>query len=73
MRPRLITGVSLDPGYQPLSQISFGVARGEICAFLGPNEAGKTTCMNILIHGVHKKTGLIGDFLKATAPSAVRN
>ena len=28
-----------------LSQISFEVARGEVCAFLGPNGAGKTTSM----------------------------
>jgi ABC-2 type transport system ATP-binding protein len=32
-----------------LSEISFQVARGEVCAFLGPNGAGKTTSMSILM------------------------
>lgn len=32
-----------------LSQVSFEVARGEVCAFLGPNGAGKTTSMSILM------------------------
>lgn len=37
------------PRIAALSEISFAVARGEICGFLGPNGAGKTTCMNILM------------------------
>src|SRR6266705_4467415 len=32
-----------------LSEVSFSVARGEVCAFLGPNGAGKTTSMSILM------------------------
>ncbi|HUO25282.1 MAG TPA: ABC transporter ATP-binding protein [Candidatus Aquilonibacter sp.] len=32
-----------------LSQVSFEVARGEVCAFLGPNGAGKTTSMSVLM------------------------
>src|SRR6267378_1863645 len=32
-----------------LSDVSFEVARGEVCAFLGPNGAGKTTSMSILM------------------------
>jgi ABC-2 type transport system ATP-binding protein len=32
-----------------LSGISFGVSRGEVCAFLGPNGAGKTTSISILM------------------------
>ena len=32
-----------------LANISFEVARGEVCAFLGPNGAGKTTSMSILM------------------------
>lgn len=32
-----------------LSEVSFSVARGEVCAFLGPNGAGKTTSMGILM------------------------
>ncbi len=40
-----------------LSEISFAVARGEICGFLGPNGAGKTTSMNILMGFVHADQG----------------
>jgi ABC-2 type transport system ATP-binding protein len=40
-----------------LSEISFEVARGEICGFLGPNGAGKTTCMNILMGFVYADYG----------------
>ncbi|SRR5258708_5837569 len=32
-----------------LADVSFEVARGEVCAFLGPNGAGKTTSMSILM------------------------
>jgi len=37
------------PRVPALLEISFQVARGEICAFLGPNGAGKTTSMSILM------------------------
>jgi ABC-2 type transport system ATP-binding protein len=40
-----------------LSNISFAVARGEVCAFLGPNGAGKTTSMNILMGFIHASSG----------------
>lgn len=40
-----------------LSEISFEVARGEICGFLGPNGAGKTTSMNILMGFVQADRG----------------
>ena len=40
-----------------LSNISFGVARGEVCAFLGPNGAGKTTSMNILMGFIYASSG----------------
>jgi len=40
-----------------LSQVSFEVARGEVCAFLGPNGAGKTTSMNILMGFVFANSG----------------
>jgi len=40
-----------------LSEISFEVARGEICGFLGPNGAGKTTSMNILMGFVDADRG----------------
>jgi len=40
-----------------LSNISFAVARGEVCAFLGPNGAGKTTSMNILMGFIYASSG----------------
>ena len=40
-----------------LSQISFEVARGEVCAFLGPNGAGKTTSMSILMGFLYADQG----------------
>jgi ABC-2 type transport system ATP-binding protein len=40
-----------------LSNISFEVARGEVCAFLGPNGAGKTTSMNILMGFIYATSG----------------
>jgi ABC-2 type transport system ATP-binding protein len=46
-----------------LSEISFEVARGEVCAFLGPNGAGKTTSMSILmgfIYADHGQTRVFG-------------
>jgi ABC-2 type transport system ATP-binding protein len=45
------------PRVEALSEISFQVARGEICGFLGPNGAGKTTSMNILMGFVHADQG----------------
>jgi ABC-2 type transport system ATP-binding protein len=40
-----------------LSQVSFEVARGEVCAFLGPNGAGKTTSMSILMGFIYADQG----------------
>ncbi len=40
-----------------LSNVSFTVARGEVCAFLGPNGAGKTTSMNILMGFIYASSG----------------
>jgi ABC-2 type transport system ATP-binding protein len=40
-----------------LSNVSFEVARGEVCAFLGPNGAGKTTSMNILMGFLYASSG----------------
>lgn len=47
----------LKPLVAALCEISFAVARGEICGFLGPNGAGKTTSMNILMGFVHADHG----------------
>ena len=40
-----------------LANVSFEVARGEVCAFLGPNGAGKTTSMNILMGFIYADQG----------------
>jgi ABC-2 type transport system ATP-binding protein len=40
-----------------LSEISFEVARCEICGFLGPNGAGKTTSMSILMGFLYPDRG----------------
>lgn len=40
-----------------LSDVSFEVARGEVCAFLGPNGAGKTTAMSILMGFIYADQG----------------
>lgn len=45
------------PRVAALSDISFEVAKGEICGFLGPNGAGKTTSMNILMGFVYADCG----------------
>ena len=40
-------------GVKALSELSFSVARGEICALIGPNGAGKSSLLNI-INGVYR-------------------
>jgi branched-chain amino acid transport system ATP-binding protein len=40
-------------GVKALSELSFAVARGEICALIGPNGAGKSSLLNI-INGVYR-------------------
>lgn len=47
-------------GLRVLSDITFGVARGEIVGLIGPNGAGKTTAFN-LITGIYPPNG--GDIL----------
>src|ERR1700674_251979 len=45
------------PRIPALSGISFEVARGEVCAFLGCNGAGKTTSMSILMGFIYADHG----------------
>lgn len=45
------------PRIPALSGISFEVARGEVCAFLGSNGAGKTTSMSILMGFIYAEQG----------------
>jgi branched-chain amino acid transport system ATP-binding protein len=40
-------------GVTALSELSFSVANGEICALIGPNGAGKSSLLNI-INGVYR-------------------
>lgn len=48
-----VRGVSLSfRGVKALSELSFAVARGEICALIGPNGAGKSSLLNVL-NGVY--------------------
>jgi len=42
-----------------LNDVSFQVARGEVCAFLGPNGAGKTTSISILMGFLYADAGNI--------------
>jgi branched-chain amino acid transport system ATP-binding protein len=42
-------------GVRAVNNLSFEVKRGQICAIIGPNGSGKTTCIN-LITGVLKPT-----------------
>jgi ABC-2 type transport system ATP-binding protein len=51
-----VRGLRMSYGrYEAVRGIDFDVTRGEILAFLGPNEAGKTTTTEIL-EGFRKRT-----------------
>ncbi|MPS49139.1 ABC transporter ATP-binding protein [Methylobacillus sp.] len=56
-----LQGISLSfKGVKAITNISFAVARGEICALIGPNGAGKSSLLNV-INGVYQAdAGLIG-------------
>jgi ABC-2 type transport system ATP-binding protein len=42
-----------------LKDVSFSVARGEVCGFLGPNGAGKTTSIGILMGFLFPSSGAV--------------
>lgn len=49
-----LDGISLSfGGVKAITDISFAVARGEICALIGPNGAGKSSLLNV-INGVYR-------------------
>ncbi len=73
-----VAGVSFEYRCDPvLSDVSVGVARGEILAILGPNGVGKSTllkCMNLILK---PKTGSIllngKDLLRMSGPEVARS
>jgi branched-chain amino acid transport system ATP-binding protein len=49
-----LEGISLSfKGVRAVSELGFGVARGEICSLIGPNGAGKSSLLN-LVSGVYQ-------------------
>ncbi len=38
-------------GVRAVDNLSFDVERGQICAIIGPNGSGKTTCINMITGG----------------------
>jgi len=52
---RIVGGQRIDA----LTDVTFEVARGEVCAFLGPNGAGKTTSINLLMGFLFANAGSI--------------
>jgi branched-chain amino acid transport system ATP-binding protein len=52
-----VQGVSLAfDGVHALDDVSFGVARGEVCALIGPNGAGKSSMLNV-VSGLYAASG----------------
>ena len=46
-------------GVQALSEVSFGVRRGEVRAIIGPNGAGKSSMLNVINGFYHPQSGSI--------------
>jgi branched-chain amino acid transport system ATP-binding protein len=46
-------------GVKAITDISFDVARGEICAILGPNGAGKSSLLNVINGVYHPQVGTV--------------
>jgi len=52
-----VSGVSLSfKGIKALTNLSFAVEEGEICALIGPNGAGKSSLLNV-VNGVYRADG----------------
>lgn len=60
------------PGVKALSEVSFGVARGEIHCLVGENGAGKSTLMKVL-SGVYPHGDFSGEILLDGIPQRFRN
>ena len=46
-------------GVKAINDISFEVARGEICAIIGPNGAGKSSMLNVINGVYHPQRGTV--------------
>lgn len=53
-----------------LDDVTFGVARGQVCGLLGPNGAGKTTSLRILLGLVRPTSGSTALFGERIVPGA---
>jgi branched-chain amino acid transport system ATP-binding protein len=55
-----LDGVSLSfKGIKAVSDVGFGVRKGEICALIGPNGAGKSSLLNVINGVYHPQEGTI--------------
>jgi ABC-2 type transport system ATP-binding protein len=56
---KLYPGRLRSPPVPAVSDLSFEVAPGEICAFLGSNGAGKSTCINLMMGFLFPTSGVV--------------
>ena len=55
-----VDGISLRfGGIHALTDVSFAIAAGEICAIIGPNGAGKTSMLNVLNGAYQPSAGTV--------------